>query len=196
MGVANTLWFEGERLFADNTDGVGFVRHLRASVPSFDAGGSAVAVLGAGGGGARCHPCHAGGGSAGGARLQSHARPRRCRRSSFRLACEALRLARPCRPLARRRPADQRHLARHAWHGYARHAARAACPLPASSPIWSTCRWSRLCSRRRGRAASPPWTVSACCCIRRRPASRSGSAWQPEVTDELRAIIVADIEGR
>jgi shikimate dehydrogenase len=50
MGVANTLWFEGDRLCADNTDGAGFVRHLRASLPQFDAGGSAVVVLGAGGG--------------------------------------------------------------------------------------------------------------------------------------------------
>jgi shikimate dehydrogenase len=50
VAAANTLWFEGDRLCADNTDGAGFVRHLRASVPGFDAGGSAVAVLGAGGG--------------------------------------------------------------------------------------------------------------------------------------------------
>ena len=50
MGVANTLWFEGDRLCADNTDGAAFVRHLRASVPRFDANGCAVAVLGAGGG--------------------------------------------------------------------------------------------------------------------------------------------------
>jgi shikimate dehydrogenase len=53
VGVANTLWFEGERLCADNTDGPAFVRHLRASVPGFTAGGHAVAVLGAGGA-ARC----------------------------------------------------------------------------------------------------------------------------------------------
>jgi shikimate dehydrogenase len=50
MGVANTLWFEDDRLCADNTDGAAFVRHLRASVPRFDANGCAVAVLGAGGG--------------------------------------------------------------------------------------------------------------------------------------------------
>ena len=50
MGVANTLWFEDGRLCADNTDGAGFMRHLGASVPHFDAGGCAVAVLGAGGG--------------------------------------------------------------------------------------------------------------------------------------------------
>ena len=29
MGAANTLWFEGDRLVADNTDGVGFMSHLR-----------------------------------------------------------------------------------------------------------------------------------------------------------------------
>jgi shikimate dehydrogenase len=53
VAVANTLWLEGDRLFADNTDGIGFVRHLRASMPGFDAGGHAVTVLGAGGA-ARC----------------------------------------------------------------------------------------------------------------------------------------------
>jgi shikimate dehydrogenase len=53
VAAANTLWFEGDRLFADNTDGPAFVRHLRASVPGFAPGGGGVAVLGAGGA-ARC----------------------------------------------------------------------------------------------------------------------------------------------
>jgi shikimate dehydrogenase len=53
VGVANTLWFAGGRLCADNTDGIGFIRHLRASMPGFDARECAVAVLGAGGA-ARC----------------------------------------------------------------------------------------------------------------------------------------------
>ena len=72
--------------------------------------------------------------------------------------------------------AGQRHLARHEGRGRPRHAARAAAPMPASSPTSSTCRWRRRCWRRRGRAASPPSTASACCCIRRCPASRNGSA--------------------
>jgi shikimate dehydrogenase len=50
VGVANTLWLESGTLWADNTDGVGFVRHLQATVPGFSASRSAVAVLGAGGG--------------------------------------------------------------------------------------------------------------------------------------------------
>src|SRR5215831_12136208 len=50
VGAANTLWFEGARLWADNTDGAGFLRHLEATVPAFAAAASAVAVLGAGGG--------------------------------------------------------------------------------------------------------------------------------------------------
>jgi len=50
VGVANTLWLEGDRLWADNTDGAGFLQHLRATVPTFAPGTSAVAVLGAGGG--------------------------------------------------------------------------------------------------------------------------------------------------
>jgi len=49
VAAANTLWFEGDRLVADNTDAAGFMSHLRARVPGFDAGRSAVAVLGAGG---------------------------------------------------------------------------------------------------------------------------------------------------
>jgi shikimate dehydrogenase len=49
VGAANTLWFEGGRLAADNTDSFGFMNHLRSSVPGFDARGCAVAVLGAGG---------------------------------------------------------------------------------------------------------------------------------------------------
>jgi shikimate dehydrogenase len=53
VAVANTLWFEHGRLCADNTDGPGFVRHLMASAPDFEARTQAIAVLGAGGA-ARC----------------------------------------------------------------------------------------------------------------------------------------------
>ena len=49
MAAANTLWFEGDKLFADNTDGIGFMSDLRTSSPGFDARSCAVAVLGAGG---------------------------------------------------------------------------------------------------------------------------------------------------
>jgi shikimate dehydrogenase len=49
MGAANTLWFEGGRLMAENTDGIGFMNDLAATFPRFDASGRTVAVLGAGG---------------------------------------------------------------------------------------------------------------------------------------------------
>ena len=49
VGAANTLWLEGERLCADSTDGEGFMANLRATVPAFSARGRPVAVLGAGG---------------------------------------------------------------------------------------------------------------------------------------------------
>jgi len=48
-GAANTLWYEGHRLLADNTDGVGFVSNLRSTVPAFKFERAAVSVLGAGG---------------------------------------------------------------------------------------------------------------------------------------------------
>jgi shikimate dehydrogenase len=48
-GAANTLWYEGTRLFADNTDGIGFVNNIRATVPGFAFDGAVVCLLGAGG---------------------------------------------------------------------------------------------------------------------------------------------------
>jgi shikimate dehydrogenase len=48
-GAANTLWYEGDRLLADNTDGVGFINNVRAAAPSLALDGAVVAVLGAGG---------------------------------------------------------------------------------------------------------------------------------------------------
>jgi shikimate dehydrogenase len=48
-GAANTLWYEGDRLVADNTDAAGFVQNLADVVPDFDLRGAVVAMLGAGG---------------------------------------------------------------------------------------------------------------------------------------------------
>jgi shikimate dehydrogenase len=48
-GAANTLWYEGERLVADNTDSAGFVQNLAGAAPRFDIRGAVVEVLGAGG---------------------------------------------------------------------------------------------------------------------------------------------------
>lgn len=47
--AANTLWCEGDKLIADNTDSAGFMNNLRAEVPSLDVDGGIVSVLGAGG---------------------------------------------------------------------------------------------------------------------------------------------------
>jgi len=48
-GAANTLWYEGNRLVADNTDGAGFMSNLRAAVPDLKVDGAIVSVIGAGG---------------------------------------------------------------------------------------------------------------------------------------------------
>jgi shikimate dehydrogenase len=49
IGAANTLWLEGGRLMASNTDAYGFMTHLAQSVPDWQRVASPVAVLGAGG---------------------------------------------------------------------------------------------------------------------------------------------------
>jgi shikimate dehydrogenase len=49
MGAANTLWFENGRLVADNTDSIAFMNHLRGSAPGLDLKNRLVALLGAGG---------------------------------------------------------------------------------------------------------------------------------------------------
>src|SRR3954451_3049531 len=48
VGAANTLWYEGETLFATNTDIEGFLNNLDAAAPGWDAAIDAL-VLGAGG---------------------------------------------------------------------------------------------------------------------------------------------------
>jgi shikimate dehydrogenase len=48
-GAANTLWYESGKLLADNTDGVGFVENIRSTVPGFSFEGVVVSMLGAGG---------------------------------------------------------------------------------------------------------------------------------------------------
>ena len=49
IGAANTLWFENGTLFATNTDTYGFMTHLDTSAPGWSDGLEAAAVLGAGG---------------------------------------------------------------------------------------------------------------------------------------------------
>jgi shikimate dehydrogenase len=48
-GAANTLWFEGDRLVADNTDSAGFMNSLRTAGARLQLSGATVSVLGAGG---------------------------------------------------------------------------------------------------------------------------------------------------
>ena len=47
--AANTLWYENGRLIGDNSDSAGFMDNLRTSVPRLGLEGSTVSVLGAGG---------------------------------------------------------------------------------------------------------------------------------------------------
>jgi shikimate dehydrogenase len=49
VAAANTLWIDSGKLHAANTDTYGFMTHLAASVPGWDAREAVVSVLGAGG---------------------------------------------------------------------------------------------------------------------------------------------------
>jgi shikimate dehydrogenase len=49
LGSVNTVYFEDGRMCGMSTDGVGFMNHLVASVPDWQAAGCSVVVLGAGG---------------------------------------------------------------------------------------------------------------------------------------------------
>jgi shikimate dehydrogenase len=48
-GAANTLWHENGKLIGDNSDSAGFMDNLRAAAPGFATEGCTVSVLGAGG---------------------------------------------------------------------------------------------------------------------------------------------------
>lgn len=49
IGAANTLVFKDGKIFADNTDGEGFINNLMAGAPDWNAGSGPALVLGAGG---------------------------------------------------------------------------------------------------------------------------------------------------
>ncbi len=49
VSAANTLWLEGGQLHAANTDTYGFMRHLELSAPGWNDARNPVAILGAGG---------------------------------------------------------------------------------------------------------------------------------------------------
>jgi shikimate dehydrogenase len=49
IGAVNTLWWEGDSLVGDNTDGYGFLANLDQRLPGWSDAGGAALVLGAGG---------------------------------------------------------------------------------------------------------------------------------------------------
>ncbi len=49
IGAANTVWLDGEKLCATNTDTYGYMTHLNLSAPGWQARDAPVCVLGAGG---------------------------------------------------------------------------------------------------------------------------------------------------
>ena len=194
--AANTLWLEGGKLHAANTDTYGFMTYLAHRVPDWKAHDGPVCVLGAGGA----------------ARAIVH--------GFLEAGIDEVRVFNRTRARAEQ-TADEfgPRVKVFDWDNRS-DGARDACVLvnttsaglkggrharawispasmrTASSPTSSTCRSRRSCWRRRGHTACALWMAWACCCIRLCPASRRWFGVRPQVTDKLRDILVADIEGR
>lgn len=49
VGAANTVWLQDDELWVENTDTYGFMTHLAASAPQWQSGSGPVVILGAGG---------------------------------------------------------------------------------------------------------------------------------------------------
>jgi shikimate dehydrogenase len=49
LGAVNTIWFEKDQIWGDNTDGIGFVAHLDQVHPGWDRAAPRILLIGAGG---------------------------------------------------------------------------------------------------------------------------------------------------
>ena len=171
-GAVNTLVFRDGRIAGSNTDGYGFVANLRAH--GVDPAAGPALLLGAGGSARAVAAALLDAGAP-----VTVANRTRGRAEALARDLPGLRVADwDARAAALRRPcAGGEHHA--AGHGRAR-AARSRS-VAARRPRWwwpttSMCRWKRRCWRRPAAAGFAAWKVSACCCIRRCPASTPGSA--------------------
>ena len=195
VGAANTLWFEDGRLVADNTDAAGFMSHLRACAPRFDARRSPVAVLGAGG--AARGIVHAF--LEAGApevhlfnrtreRADAVARPFRRARQDLRLA-DRVERSREAGVLVNATSLGMEHVA-----ALDMPLAQLDAGCVVADLVYVPLRHAAA-GGSRARAASRPSTASACCCTRRCRASRNGSACAPRSPTSCARLLVADIEG-
>ena len=78
VSAANTLWIEGGKLHAANTDTYGFMTYLKERAPGWDANDLPVSILGAGGAARAIIYGFLEADVPRGARVQPHARPRGC----------------------------------------------------------------------------------------------------------------------
>ena len=194
IGAVNTVVVEPDGLLGDNTDGYGFMASLAAGAPGWRAADGPAVLLGAGGA-ARAIAVALIDAGAPELRLvnRTPARAETLARSSPTRRAGAA-PPWPCCPgrtargAGRRRAAGQHHQPRHDRAAAAGARSRRRCRAAAlvTDVVYSPLE-TGAARGRRGRAATPWSTASACCCIRRGPAFAPGSASIPRSTEALRA---------
>ena len=196
MGAANTLWLDGGRLCATNTDAYGFMTHLALSAPGWDRRDAPVAVLGAGG---AARAIVWGLLQAGVAEIRVFNRTRAraedlARR--FGLCVTAYDWSERERAAQRRRRAGQHHVARHgAWRA-ARHGRGRPAQRRGGRGHRLRAAGDRRCSRAPARRGLRVVDGLGMLLHQAVPGFEKWFGRKPEVTPDLRAILVANIEGR
>ena len=162
IGAVNTVTVGDDgALHGDNTDGFGFIGHLRQEAPGWNPA-APVAMLGAGGAARAVVDA---------LKAEGVAEIRVANRTQARAGALAEAAGDTLRAVAVGRARGPRSRAAACW-STPRSSARGAsprsssiwggCRAPRWFTIWSTRRWRRRCCARRGRAATRRWTASAC----------------------------------
>ena len=147
--AANTLWIEGGKLHAANTDTYGFMTYLDRTVPDWKAHDGPVCVLGAGGA-ARAIVYGFLEAGVDEVRVFNRTRTRAEQLAErVRAARQGVRLGQAQRRRARSVRARQHDIRRPEGRRLAGHRLRRLQSTTASSPTSSTCRWRPSCWRRR-----------------------------------------------
>ena len=193
--AANTLWIEGGKLHAANTDTYGYMTYLDHTVPDWKAHDGPVCVLGAGGAARAIVHGLPRGRHRRGARFQQDARARRAARRGVRAARQSVRLGQPQRRRARRLRAGQHDGAGLKGAGTLGMDFAGFNEDCVVSDIVYVPLETQLLAQARAHGLR---TVDGLGMLLHQavPGFEKWFGVRPQVTDKLRDILVADIEGR